>query len=40
MWVGQSIFVFGVLILVWKASQPPDDNDRGGGMLQPVYVRK
>jgi len=38
MWLGQTFFVLGVFILIWRASQPPDDNDKGGGMLQPVYV--
>lgn len=40
MWIGQSLFVLGVLVMVWKASQPPDDNDKGDGIPQPVYVRK
>jgi hypothetical protein len=40
MWIGQSLFVLGVVALIWKASQPPDDNDKGGGKLQPAYVRK
>ena len=40
MWIVQSIFVIGVIAMVWRASQPPDDDDRGGGKLQPVYVSK
>jgi len=39
MWIGQTLFVLGVLALVWRASQPPDDDDQSGGKLQPIYIK-
>jgi hypothetical protein len=36
----QTLLVLWVILILWKISQPPDDNDKGGGMLQPIYVRK
>ena len=36
----QTLLVLWVVLILWKISQPPDDDGRGGGKLQPVYVSK
>jgi len=38
--IPQLLLVLWVILILWKLSQPPDDNDKGGGKLQPVYVKK
>jgi hypothetical protein len=36
----QILLVLWVVLILWKLSQPPDDDDQSGGKLQPVYVKK
>jgi len=38
--ISQTFLVLWVFLILWKLSQPPDDDDKGGGKLQPIYVEK